>query len=486
MRRFAHNARSRRRGAGCAALIVAFLASCATPEIHIQDRHGLSYPIVKRFAASHPGTTLVLLDYHHDTGPLVDGVTSANWVSALLQEKLLSRVIWVSGRNLELPDRDARLAWLSRSNADLAPSVAKRLSGQITLADWSDLQRLDIRGPVVVTLDLDILSYEPGNPPLRFLDELEGWMARTKAPLVTVALSAAYQRDATDAWAWLEHFVETFHEPKATWYLEAGAQAPRPEGREEANAWALWASKPQEFERYQDGFWPGAGNWIAAPQVVREAMLSRRVVARDAAAEAVIESWRDSDRVALERGFPETRLASMAAAAADSLEAWWKGITVAAPQPGDASLGVATRLISNGADRGCLALYNAVTDPEAAVRYCGQAAALDPRYPAVTANERQDLEIELSVFGPWRPMKDAMDFRPGLDSLLLRCEGHVTFLQDSVAVEHHYDGQGFLDAISRKAGLGDNGWKRADATLERAATIWYLRRLVDVESAGAP
>ena len=449
--------------------------------MHVQDRHVLSYPVVAAFAKSHPRATLVLLDYHHDIASSRQGVTSVNWLGRLLQEGALSRVVWVSGRTLELPNRNARMKWLRRKLADVAPSDASRIMERVTLADWADLRRLKLAAPLAVTLDLDLLAHDPGNPPERFLDELSGWISDHRPALVTVALSAAYQRGPQPAWSWLSRFVHGFHDHGAEWYLEAGPDSVAAESREELGAWELWSGSPESFGRYGNGFWPGAGLWTQAPADVRDALLARHVRAVDASTQDVISGWQDPDRLALEKHFPEEALQALASAAAASLEASWTGNLLAEPPPGPGEEGLAVRLLSDGKDRGCLALYRGVTDPVYAARYCVQSAASDPRYLSVRPDERAHLEVEVSVFGPWHGMKDPLDFRPGLDSVLLEDAGRTTLLQASLAVQRAYDKEGFLRVLSRKAGLGDDGWRGPGLRWQRSSTIWYLRTLSSLE-----
>jgi AMMECR1 domain-containing protein len=468
-----------RAGLAASALAAAIgaLAACSPPEVHVHDRHGLSFPIVERFARSHPGTTLVLFDYHHDVLSSLDPVTSANWVGGLLERGAAARVLWVSGRDLLQPNRDSRIAWLERSLRGAPPSEAGAIAGRIELVDWADLEGRRLRGPIAVSLDLDILCHDPGDPPERFLDEIAAWMAETRPGLVTVALSAAYQRDPAEAWPWLERFARGYPGKGARWLLEAGGLEVEPEGAEESAAWAAWRSSPEIYGRYGAGFWPGAGLWTAAPEGTREALSRRGIRAGDREAETVLSGWSDPDRAALERDFPRARLEAVAAGAARALEAGWKGEELPSPGPSDRELGVALRIMNGGIDRGCLALWRGVGDPDEAAAYCAQRAAKDPRYAAVGPGEAEDLELELSVFGPWRGMSGPLDFRPGLDSLLLVDGEETTLLQASLAVERRYGKEAFLGRLARKAGLGEDGWKLPGLRFRKSTTIWHLTPL---------
>jgi AMMECR1 domain-containing protein len=462
-------------------VFLGLLAACTAPEVHVHDRHVLSYPLVQAFAKVRHRGTLVLLDRHHDVAPTDTGVSSFNWVAATLDEGLVSRVIWVSERTLPPPTRQSRQDWLRRSLEGTDPIDAARIVERVSIADWDELRRLHLRGPILVSLDLDLFDDEAKDPRQQFLDEIAGWIAERKPRLLTVALSAAYQPDAAAAWARLERFVRTFPGKGAEWYLEAGAESPAPESREETQAWRLWEERPDAFGRYAAGFQPGAANWIEAPPGVREALAIRAVRPGDRSAVDVLSGWIDADRLALERDFPAQALESLAAAAAKSLEDAWTGAVVCQPQAGSNAPGLAVRLTNRGQDRGCLALYNGVMNPDAAVRYCAQAAASDPRYPPIRSSERGDLRIEISLFGPWRGMKDPMDFRPCLDSVLLSDGGRVTLLQSSLAVERSCDREAFLRILAKKAGLGEDGWRDSGITFRRAATIRYTRPFAPVD-----
>jgi hypothetical protein len=467
----------------CATLCI--LASCAPSEIHIHDRHVLSRPLVERFARSHRGTTLVLLDYHHDVLSSTDPITSSNWIGDLLERGVIKRALWVSGRDLLLPNKNSRIAWLERSLRGAAPSIARAIEDRMELVDWSALRDRCIQGPLAVSLDLDILCHDPGDPPERFLDELARWTAERRPGLVTVAFSAAYQRDPASAWSHLERFAREYPAEGVKWMLEAGPFSVKPEGSEENAAWDSWSRSPEVYGGYGAGFRPGAGLWVLAPPTVRDALSRRGIRAGDPEAEQVISGWADPDRAALERDFPLARLEEIEAEAASALESAWKGEELPSPAAGPRELGVALRILNRGIDRGCLALYRGVDDPTTASAYCAQRAADDPRYAPVLPKEAADLELELSVFGPWREMSGPLDFRPGLDSLLLVDGRETTLLQSSLAIERLYDKEEFLSRLAKKAGLGEGGWKRPGLRFMKSATIWRLVPLGTIERGGA-
>lgn len=99
------------------------------------------------------------------------------------------------------------------------------------------------------------------------------------------------------------------------------------------------------------------------------------------------------------------------------------------------------------------------------------AAFRDPRLPAVTLDDWENMEVEVSVLGPLEPLevhdRAAMTsaLRPGTDGVLLTSrEGRGTFLP---SVWHQVRSpEEFLDMLWRKAGLRAGRWP-ADLVVER-------------------
>lgn len=449
-------------------------AHAGAREVHVHDRHGLSYPLVRAYAEKHGPVTLVSFDYHHDIGPFDPGTTSFDWVGDLVSEGFVKKLIWVSGRTLKLPNRESRMHWLARSLAAEAPSRADELRSAVELLDWGEIKNLRVRGPCVVTVDLDVLTVDPGDPPEAFLDEIHDWIAKRKPALVTVALSSAYQKDAGRAWDWLARFVSGGFGFGERWYLETGGFVREPESGEESRAWDRW-------ERTDSPFLPGAANWLFPPQSVRAALLADNILPGDETARDIIGGWTDPDRAALENVFTEAWFARLADVARDAVDARWNagqtGPTFEEPAATGAKNGLAVRLQVRDTDRGCLALFSGVADTEAAAAYCAQMAMADPRYDPVRSDEAASLSVEISAFGPWRPMSGPLDFRPGVDSVIMETFGARTLLQSSLVEERCLDHERFLGILSRKAGFGTDGWKDAGISFYRSVTLWRQVRL---------
>jgi len=89
------------------------------------------------------------------------------------------------------------------------------------------------------------------------------------------------------------------------------------------------------------------------------------------------------------------------------------------------------------------------------------AAAQDPRFPPVAAEELPELRIEISVLGeplPFEP-RDPGTLVIGRDGLQVRRGRALGLLLPQVATEHGLGPEEFLAAACRKAGLGPHAWR---------------------------
>lgn len=500
------------------------------PEILLSDRHSASYEwvyeVAKKYVQNklsqktnvHKQTqfyrnhgdvlpTLVLLDYHHDVMPdqnyatfdeegFVDfdkkSVNSADWAGMLLEQRLIGKIIWVSGRDLLLPNRNSRANWFDRSVTKAAPGVKEYEKDHVQLMDFHDLIKAEFEEPLIITLDFDVFTRNPGPDPDSFCRELADWIQNQSPLTFTMCLSSVYQDSPADLWRWLKIFLAEYKKP-AEWKLCSGLYGEKIETNDDFVGWMRWNDEQNFFKNGKECFWPGPYLWFNAPAYIAKALIEKQISADErngpahyAATQDVLKSWEAlAERTELESkiraglGVDENqnvgkKLGEMAFSHMfDNVRTIpLQSCESMSPQ----STGIAVRFRTKNTDRGCLSLYGGVDllNLEQNIAFCASEAAKDPRYSAIAAEELSDLFANVSVFGRWKKMSEAFDFCPGQDSLLLEFAEDRTLLQGAVAMERNYSREDFLTRLSLKAGLGPDGWKKKDCVLYKAQSLSYF------------
>ena len=127
--------------------------------------------------------------------------------------------------------------------------------------------------------------------------------------------------------------------------------------------------------------------------------------------------------------------------------------------------GAFTSLYLHGELRGCVGYVLPVSPVYRAVVDTARAAAFeDTRFRPVTLPEAPELEIELSILSPPKPIS-ADEVEIGRHGLLISMAGRRGLLLPQVPTEHHWDRTTFLEQTCRKAGLPLDAWKKG-ATIE--------------------
>ena len=116
----------------------------------------------------------------------------------------------------------------------------------------------------------------------------------------------------------------------------------------------------------------------------------------------------------------------------------------------------------DGALRGCIGRIPGDRPLGEVVRTVAvSAAAQDPRFAPLAAEELPELRIEISVLGepsPFEP-RDPGKLVIGRDGLHVRRGSALGVLLPQVATEHGLGPEAFLAAACRKAGLGPQAWR---------------------------
>jgi AmmeMemoRadiSam system protein A len=127
--------------------------------------------------------------------------------------------------------------------------------------------------------------------------------------------------------------------------------------------------------------------------------------------------------------------------------------------------GAFTSLYLRGELRGCVGYVLPVSPVYRAVVDTARAAAFeDTRFRPMTLPEGRDLDIELSILSPPKPVS-ADEVEIGRHGLLISMAGRRGLLLPQVPTEHNWDRTTFLEQTCRKAGLPLDAWKNG-ATIE--------------------
>jgi uncharacterized protein len=135
-------------------------------------------------------------------------------------------------------------------------------------------------------------------------------------------------------------------------------------------------------------------------------------------------------------------------------------ISLDPPTPHFAELrGAFTSLYLHVELRGCVGYVLSVSPVYRAVAETARAAAFeDTRFHPVTLEEVCDLQIELSILSPPKPIT-AEAVEVGRHGLLISTPFRRGLLLPQVPIEHHWDRVTFLEQTCRKAGLPPDAWK---------------------------
>ena len=77
-------------------------------------------------------------------------------------------------------------------------------------------------------------------------------------------------------------------------------------------------------------------------------------------------------------------------------------------------------------------------------------------------DELKDVEIEISILSPLKPVKDIKEIQVGKHGLVIVKGMRRGLLLPQVATEFGWDREAFLEHLCSKAGLQKDDWKGAD------------------------
>jgi AmmeMemoRadiSam system protein A len=151
----------------------------------------------------------------------------------------------------------------------------------------------------------------------------------------------------------------------------------------------------------------------------------------------------------------------------DTVKAVLTGGTVPKPKSSDPELnahcGCFVTLKNRGQLRGCIGQFTSDRPLiELVVEMAKASAAGDPRFfsDPITADELEELDIEISVLSPLRKTDDPLSLRLGVDGIYIKRGCTSGCFLPQVAAETGWNKKEFLSyCCAHKAGLAPDAWK---------------------------
>lgn len=130
--------------------------------------------------------------------------------------------------------------------------------------------------------------------------------------------------------------------------------------------------------------------------------------------------------------------------------------------------GAFVTITEHGQLRGCIG-YTEVVKPLAEVvsDVAAKAALDDPRFPPVSEDELDEIQLDISVLSPLERVSEIEEIEVGKHGLLLENGYFRGLLLPQVALECNWDREAFLQNTARKAGLPLDAWKDKNTILYR-------------------
>ncbi len=128
--------------------------------------------------------------------------------------------------------------------------------------------------------------------------------------------------------------------------------------------------------------------------------------------------------------------------------------------------GAFVSLYYKGELRGCLGLIVSEAPlAETVSQMAGRTATEDPRFSAVTEQELDDIQIEISVLSPLREISSIEEIEVGKHGIFVVAGMYRGLLLPQVAVKYHWNVVRFLEETCAKAGLPREQWKHAETSI---------------------
>lgn len=121
---------------------------------------------------------------------------------------------------------------------------------------------------------------------------------------------------------------------------------------------------------------------------------------------------------------------------------------------------------SKGELRGCIGNITAETPLWLTVSNMAiQASTADPRFPPVSADELDGIDIEISALSPLWKTEDLSEIEVGKHGILIKKGFNQGLLLPQVAIEYGFNRTKFLEHTCMKAGLPGDCYKSGDCEI---------------------
>jgi AmmeMemoRadiSam system protein A len=121
---------------------------------------------------------------------------------------------------------------------------------------------------------------------------------------------------------------------------------------------------------------------------------------------------------------------------------------------------------SNGSLRGCIG--NIISDRplwKTVQNMAVESALRDPRFPPVSPQELDSIDIEISALSPLKKIKNIQEVEVGKHGIFIRKGFYQGLLLPQVATEYGWNRIQFLEQTCYKAGLPSNCYKQGDCEI---------------------
>lgn len=123
---------------------------------------------------------------------------------------------------------------------------------------------------------------------------------------------------------------------------------------------------------------------------------------------------------------------------------------------------------SNRRLRGCIGNIKGVKSiPETVVEMSRASAFRDPRFPPLSREEFENVDLEISIMSPIEEVRDISEIVIGRDGLIISNGIRSGLLLPQVATEQNWDLGQFLENTCYKAGLPADAWQWKDTRIEK-------------------